>query len=254
MSAPSRRTVGIVQARIGSTRLPAKVLLPLLGEPMLSRVLRRTSRAERLDEVVVATTDQPADDAIVELAEREGWPVVRGSAHDVLDRYVVAARAHDADVIVRITSDCPVIDPNVIDMTIAAFDEADIDYASNSLEPRTFPRGLDVEVISREALERAWREDADPAWREHVTPFIYRHPEAFRLLAVRSEDDHSEQRWSVDTAEDYELVRRIFEAIGRDDFGWREALAVVKDHPDWMALNRHIVQKRVPPADGSQDG
>ncbi|HEV8698336.1 MAG TPA: glycosyltransferase family protein [Candidatus Limnocylindrales bacterium] len=248
MSAPSRRTVAIIQARMGSERLPGKVLLPLLGEPMLTRVVRRTARAGRLDEVVVATTDQPADDAIVELADREGWHVVRGSAHDLLDRYVVAARAHDAEVIVRITSDCPLIDPEVIDRTIAAFDAADVDYASNSLEPRTFPRGLDVEVVSRAALERAWREDADPAWREHATPYVYRHPEAFRVLAVRSEDDQSEQRWSVDTPEDYELVRRIYEAIGRDDFGWREALAVVVAHPDWAALNRHIVQKPLPPA------
>jgi len=251
MSAPSPRTVAIVQARMGSERLPGKVLLPLLGEPMLTRVMRRAARAGRLDAVVVATTDQPADDAIVELAERESWHVVRGSAHDLLDRYVVAARAHDAEVIVRITSDCPLIDPEVIDRTVAAFEEADVDYASNSLEPRTFPRGLDVEVVSRTALERAWREDADPAWREHATPYIYRHPEAFKVLAVRSEDDQSGQRWSVDTPEDYELVRRIYETIGRDDFGWREALAVVEAHPDWMALNRHVVQKHLPPAGGS---
>ena len=248
MSEGSVATVAIIQARMGSTRLPGKVLLPLLGEPMLTRVMRRTSRARQLRKTVLATTDQPADDAIDELAEREGWPVVRGSASDLLDRYVVAARAHDAEVIVRITSDCPLIDPDLIDRTISAFHEAGVDYASNSIDPRTYPRGLDVEVIGREALERAWREDADPAWREHATPYIYRHPEAFSVLAVRSEDDHSEQRWSVDTAEDYELVRRIYEAIGRDDFAWREALAVVEAHPDWAALNRHVAQKQVPPA------
>ena len=246
------KTVAIVQARSGSTRLPAKVLLPLLGEPMLTRVMRRTARATRVDAVVVATTTDEGDDAIVELGEREGWPVERGSVDDVLDRYVVAARAHDADVIVRITSDCPLIDPAVIDETIAAFMESECDYASNALEPRTFPRGLDVEVIAREALLRAWDDDADPAWREHVTPYIYRHPELFRLRAVASSDDRSEQRWSVDTAEDYELVRRIYAALGRDDFGWRDALAVVDGHPDWLALNRDVVQKVVPPATDSR--
>jgi spore coat polysaccharide biosynthesis protein SpsF len=242
------KTVAIVQARVGSTRLPGKVLLPLLGEPVLTRVMRRTARAHRLDDVVVATTADRSDDAIVDLAEREGWPVVRGSATDLLDRYMVAAQAHEADVIVRITSDCPLIDPDVIDSTVLAFEAGDWDYASNSMEPRTFPRGLDVEVVARDALARAWREDVDPAWREHATPYIYRHPERFRLLAVPADENHADQRWAIDTPEDYELVRRIYEALGRDDFAWREALAVVEAHPAWMELNRHVEQKAVPPA------
>ncbi len=242
------KTVAIVQARLGSTRLPGKVLLPLLGEPVLTRVMRRTARAQRLSEVVVATTVDPSDDPIVDLARSEGWPVVRGSTDDLLDRYMVAARAHEADVVVRITSDCPLIDPDVIDRTVLAFEAGDWDYASNSMEPRTFPRGLDVEVVARDALARAWREDADPAWREHATPYIYRHPERFRLLAVPASEDHSDHRWSIDTPEDYELVRRIYEALGRDDFAWREALAVVEAHPAWMELNRDVAQKVVPPA------
>jgi spore coat polysaccharide biosynthesis protein SpsF len=245
-------TVAIVQARIGSTRLPGKVLLPLLGEPMLTQVMRRTARAHRVDRVVLATTDDPSDDPLVDLADREGWPVERGSVHDLLDRYVVAARHQEADVVVRITSDCPLIDPEVIDLTLREFMGGDCDYASNSLEPRTFPRGLDVEVIDRLALARAWREDTDPAWREHATPYIYRHPEQFRLLAVRSDDPHPEQRWSVDTSDDYELVRRIYEDLGRDDFTWRDALGVVDAHRDWYALNRHVTQKVVPAADESR--
>lgn len=242
------KTVAIVQARMGSTRLPGKVLLPLLGEPVLSRVMRRTARASRLDEVVVATSGDRSDDPIVELAEREAWPVVRGSADDLLDRYMLAARTHEADVVVRITSDCPLIDPEVIDRTVEAFAAGDCDYASTALEPRTFPRGLDVEVISRETLARAWQEDGDPAWREHATPYIYRHPELFRLCAVTADEDHSEQRWTIDTPADYELVRRIYDALGRDDFSWREALEIVEAHPDWMDLNRDVVQKVVPPA------
>jgi len=241
------KTVAIVQARMGSTRLPGKVLLPLLGEPMLTQVMRRTARARRVDRVVLATTDDPSDDPLVELAAGEGWPVVRGSVHDLLDRYVLAARHQDADVVVRITSDCPLIDPELIDLTVGAFLGGVCDYASNSLEPRTFPRGLDVEVIDRGALERAWREDTSPVWREHATPYIYRHPETFRLCSVSSDVDHSDQRWVVDTAADYELVRRIYEVEGRSDFSWRDTLAVIEKHPDWMALNRGVTQKILPP-------
>jgi len=242
------KTVAVVQARMGSTRLQGKILLPLLDRPMLFRVMRRVARARRLDRCVVATTVDPSDDPIAELAAREAWWLVRGTVGDLLDRYVMAARAHEADVVVRITSDCPLIDPELIDETLEVFASGDCDYAATGLEPRTFPRGLDVEVISRAVLEQAWRDDADPAWREHATPYIYRHPELFRLCRVASEVDGSAHRWTVDTPEDYELVRRIYEAFGRDDFSWREALAVVEAHPDWMELNRHVVQKVVPPA------
>ena len=243
------RTVAIVQARVGSTRLPGKVLLPLLGEPMLTRVMRRAIRARTVDEVVLATTRRPEDDALVALAQAEGWPIERGSDTDVLARYIGAARSRRADVIVRITADCPLIDPDVIDRTVEAFREADADYASNTLEPRTYPRGLDVEVIGRAALERAGREDRDPAWREHVTPFIYRHPELFRLVRVAADQDSSEHRWSVDTPEDFELVQALYEALGSDDFGWLEALAVVEANPGWGTGNQSVLQKTVPPAE-----
>jgi len=248
---PVSRTVAIIQARVGSTRLPGKVLKPLLGEPMLSIVVRRVARARTVDEVVVATTTLREDDAIAALGTAEGWAIERGSEVDLLDRYLGAAQAHAADVVVRITSDCPVIDPEVIDRTVEAFRVGDVDYASNSLEPRTYPRGLDVEVFSVGALERAWREDHDPAWREHATPYIYRHPESFRLLRVPAEHDHSDKRWSVDTPEDLAVIERIYDALGRDDFGWEEALAVVEANPSWSLINRHIVPKTVPPHDGN---
>jgi spore coat polysaccharide biosynthesis protein SpsF len=243
------RTVAIIQARMGSTRLPGKVLLPLLGRPILSRVVERTARAGLVDEVVVATTVDPSDDPIVNLAVDEGWAVERGSENDLLDRYVRTARAHKADIVVRITSDCPLIDPTLIDQTIDAFVDGRGGYASNTLEPRTYPRGLDVEVVAREALEQAWRDDADPASREHVTPFLYRNPERFRLVRVSSPDDQSAHRWCVDTSEDYELVRRIYDALPRDDFTWRQALEVVDSHPLWASINRNVVQKVVPRAD-----
>ena len=182
------------------------------------------------------------------LGSEAGWLVSRGSEMDLLERYLEAARAHEAERVVRITSDCPLIDPQVIDEVVAALDAADADYASNTLEPRTFPRGLDVEAMTMDALETAGRDDRDPASREHATPYLYRHPERFRLAAVRLSEDLSGHRWTVDTPDDYELVRRIYDRLGRDDFGWREALAVVEANPGWSDLNRHVEQKVVPGA------
>ena len=240
------RTVAIIQARTGSTRLPGKVLLPLLDEPVLVHVVRRVRRARTLDAVVVATTVAPGDDPIAELGRREGWPVTRGSEMDLLDRYLEAARAHAATHVVRITSDCPLIDPGVIDDVVTELMTSGADYVSNSLEPRTFPRGLDTEAMTLEALERAGHEDADPASREHATPYIYRHPEQFRLGAVRLPEDLAWHRWTLDTPEDYELIRRLYDALGRDDFGWRDALTVALANPDWEDVNRHVQQKLVP--------
>jgi spore coat polysaccharide biosynthesis protein SpsF len=214
-------------------------------------VLRRLARARTIDEVVVATTGAPEDDPIVELSERSGYRAVRGSETDVLDRYLTAARAADAGVIVRITSDCPATDPEIVNLVVEAFRSSGVDFASNMLVPWTFPVGLAVEVVSREALEQAGRDDHDPAWREHVTPYLYRHPELFRLLRVPAESDHSDRRWTIDTPEDYAVVARIFDTLGRDDFGWRDALAVVEANPSWGSANRDVVQKVVPPADRS---
>jgi spore coat polysaccharide biosynthesis protein SpsF len=237
------KTAAIVQARTGSTRLPGKVLLPLLGKPVLTQVMRRVARARLVDEVVVATTELASDDPIVELGRREGWRVVRGSEMDLLDRYLDAAHAVGADQIVRITSDCPLIDPGLIDDVIAAFRRDGSDYASNTLEPRTYPRGLDVEVVTLAALEIAGLEDRDPASREHATPFIYRRPERFRMHGVRNARDLSVHRWTLDTPEDYELIRRVYDQLGRNDFSWLDALAVVEANPGWSTLNRDVRQK-----------
>lgn len=242
------RTVAIIQARTGSTRLPGKVLLPLLGEPLLARVVRRVARASSIDATVVATTVTPADDAIVDVARERGWLVERGSETDLLTRYLEAAHANRADRVVRITSDCPLVDAELIDEVVVALARSRSDYASNTLEPRTYPRGLDVEAMTLEALEAANVFDDDPRSREHATPYIYRHPERFRLTAVRSPVDLSSHRWTVDTPEDYELVRRIYEELGGDEFSWRDALRVVAAHPEWSELNRHVPQKTVPQA------
>jgi spore coat polysaccharide biosynthesis protein SpsF len=240
------RIVAIIQARTGSTRLPRKVLLPLAGEPMLARVVGRVSRATRVHSVVVATTKSDRDEDLVALCTSRGWPVFRGSESDLLDRYYRAASQYRADVVIRVTSDCPLIDPGIVDRVIEEFERQPCDYASNTIEPRTFPRGLDVEAMGFRTLERAWREDKDPAWREHATPYIYRHPEIFHLRSVRHDRDLSSHRWTVDTPEDYELVRRIYDHFREDRFRWTEVLALLDEHPDWLEINRYVQQKTVP--------
>lgn len=239
------KVVAIIQARLGSSRLPGKVLLNLAGEPMLTRVIHRLRRAQRLDEVIVATTTEPRDDALATFCADQGIACSRGSENDVLDRYVQAARAAKADVVVRITSDCPLIDPQLVDEVVAHFltREPAADYVSNVAPIRTFPRGLDTEVIRLEALERAHREATDSASREHVTAYIYRHPEAFRLEGYHGAEDHSAHRWTVDTPEDFALVEKIYAHFGHDAFSWKEALQLIEQNPEWSRLNAHIEQK-----------
>lgn len=244
---PALHRVAVVQARMGSTRLPGKVLMDLAGEPLLARTVERTRRAATLDEVVVATTTAPADDTLVDFCAARGWPCERGDEHDLLDRYYHAARAHGAEVVVRITADCPFMDPSLIDRVVGAFfDGQPVDYASNTkVPPSTYPPGMDVEVMWFDALARAWREDGDPAWREHVTPYIYRHPEAFRLLRVPGEVDLSAQRWTVDTPEDLAFCERIYRHFGHDRFTTADVHAALVAHPEWLAINRHVEQKQV---------
>ena len=236
----------IVQARLGSTRLPGKVLEDLAGQPMLVRVVNRVSRAKTIDVVVVATTTRPADDAIVRLCEEQGWPFFRGSEADLLDRYYRAALAFKANVLVRITSDCPLIDPGVIDTVVTELlsHPTEVDYVSNT-QQRTYPRGLDTEVMTLRALERAWREDDDAAQREHVTPYIYRNPEEFVLRSVTSDIDLSHMRWTVDTAQDLAFVCKIYHHFQNDAFTWREVIDLLEIHREWLEINRSVQQKPV---------
>lgn len=242
------RIVAIIQARMGSTRLPGKALMNILDKPMLWHVVQRTCQTNLIDEVVVATTTNEADRAIVSLCQEHGWPYFQGSEEDVLDRYYQTAMQYRADVVVRITSDCPLIDYGEIERVIKTFIEGQpkLDYVSNTLPPRTFPRGLDTEAFSQSALERAWREDADPASREHVTPYVYRHPEKFHLQGVTGNIDYSYMRWTVDTLEDLTFVRKIFEHFGGNGFSWRDVLQVLNEHPEWLEINSHVQQKVVP--------
>jgi spore coat polysaccharide biosynthesis protein SpsF len=235
--------VAIVQARMGSTRLPGKVLQDIGGRTMLARVVCRTQQAASLDELVVATTVRGSDEAIVAECRELDVPVFRGEEDDVLDRYYQAGHSFRAQAVVRITSDCPLIDPGVIDKVVGTFLEAKPDYASNTLE-RTYPRGLDTEVMSVSALERAWQEATKSFQRVHVTPYLYQNPDRFRLVSVTNERDLSEHRWTVDTREDLDFVREIYERFGNEDgFSWVDVLDLLVREPALVELNRAVRQK-----------
>ena len=240
------KIVAIVQARMGSTRLPGKVMMDLLGEPVLVRDVNRLKRSELLDEIVIATTNLPTDDLIVSLCKELGWKYYRGDENDVLDRYYQAARTYNADAIVRVTSDCPMIDPGIVDKVIRTFlENADTDYVSNILPPRTFPRGLDIEVMTFEALERAWINDKDPKQREHVTPYIYRNRDMFIIRGVFNETDLSSHRWTLDTPEDLVFIRTVYEHFENDVFSWEDVLEYLDGHPDVVNINFNVQQKAV---------
>jgi spore coat polysaccharide biosynthesis protein SpsF len=237
------KVVAIVQARMGSTRLPGKVLKDLAGETMLARVVERLRGTRLVNEVLIATTDRPADDAIVTECRKCSVAVSRGDQDDVLDRYFRAAQLKKADVVVRVTSDCPLIDPEITDKTIAAFLEVRPDYASNVMV-RTYPRGLDTEVMSFDTLARAWQRASKAYEREHVTPYIYEHSEEFKLLSVTGDLDYSGYRWTVDTPEDMEFVQAIYGRFqGHTLFNWRDVLALLDREPEIVNLNQHVSQK-----------
>lgn len=241
------RTVAIIQARMSSSRLPGKVLQEIAGQPMLARVAERARRARTVDDVMIATTTDPSDDPIEALCHERGYLVYRGSMFDVLDRFYGAASSAHADRIVRITADCPVIDPAVIDQVVEAFETTGADFACNRLPPpwhRTFPIGLDTEVCSFAGLERAWKEAALPYEREHVMPYFYDEEGRFKVHVVEHDPDYGEQRWTVDTAEDLRLLREIFARFNGDDtFTWMDVLHLVEREPQLALINANVRHK-----------
>jgi len=240
------KVVLITQARMTSTRLPGKVLKEVLGKSLLEYHVERLLQVKNADEVVVATTTNDTDVPIVELCKGLGVACFRGSEQDVLSRFYGAATEHGADVIVRVTSDCPLIDPGVINRVIARFHDRleGVDYISNTLE-RTFPRGMDTEVVTMSALDEANREATETPDREHVTRFVYVHPERYRIENVAFESDQSGHRWTVDTPEDFELIRLMLEAlyVAKPRFTLEDCLDMSSKHPEWSRINRHIKQK-----------
>lgn len=235
------KTVAIVQARMGSKRLPNKVMLPICGMPMIHVLLERLATAKRVDQIVLATSDDSCNIILAEGVRKLGITVVQGSENDVLDRYYKAAKQVDADVVVRITGDCPLIDAKIVDDVIDLYWKQDVDYATNT-NPPSYPDGLDVEVFSYASLERAWKEAHEPFQREHVTPFI-RESKFFKHTNLTNAIDESSERWTVDEPEDFGVIRKIFEHFyPRFDFSWGEVLSLRDRHPEWFTGNRHLVR------------
>lgn len=243
----SSPVVAIVQARMGSTRLPGKVLADIQGEPMLMRVVGRTAGSSLIDELWVATSDQPQDDPIAGLCEARSVKLYRGHATDVLDRYYQAARAAEAAVLVRITADCPLIDPQLIDDAVRIYLEAApaVEFVANRLpDERSYPIGLDVEVCSFAALERAWRQATEPYQREHVMPYLYEGGKRQSIRLLQADRPLGHIRFTVDTQEDLEVVRAIYDHFGpRDDFGWQEVVDYLETHPEVAAVNADVQPK-----------
>ncbi len=234
--------LAILQARVSSTRLPGKVLKPILGRPMLELHLERLSRLKKADRLVVAASSEPDDTPIAHLCHRLDVACARGSLNDVLDRFHTAARAYGADTIVRLTGDCPLADPAVIDDGIDYFCRNRYDYVSNCTV-RTFPIGLDFEIFTIDSLREAWREAFLPSEREHVTPFMKNHRERFSVGHFTHETDLSHHRWTVDEPEDFAFVAAVYEALYPQNprFAMSDILRLLRDHPELTKLNYHIV-------------
>lgn len=241
--------VAIIQARMSSSRLPGKVLRPLGDQPVLARVLARVRRAQLLDQVVLATTNDPSDDPIVAFCAEQACPCFRGELYDVLDRYYQAALHFGAETVVRITADCPMIDPQEIERVVEAFFASGADFASNRLPPpyrRTTPIGMDVEVCSLSALQRAWQEATEKFEREHVMPYLYDTPGRFTVHIAERNPALGHLRFTIDTPADLVLAEAVFAHFGqRDDFSLQELLEANEKHPEWQATVSNVVHKNL---------
>ncbi|CDG81589.1 cytidylyltransferase domain-containing protein [Janthinobacterium agaricidamnosum] len=233
--------LAILQARVSSSRLPGKVLKPLLGVPMLIRQIERLRGVSRIDQLLVATSNESSDDAIEELCRAHGVACFRGDLNDVLERFHQAAQTAAPEHIVRLTADCPLTDAALIDQVIEFYLDGDYDYASNSLEA-TYPDGLDVEIFRASCLEQAWQEARLPSQREHVTPFINQQPQRYKIGLYRGATDLSHLRWTVDEPKDFELVTMIYEALYPDNsrFSMQDVLSLLERRPelaDWNTMH-----------------
>lgn len=234
----------IIQARTGSTRLPNKILIDIAGKPLLEHVIERVRLSRLIDKMIIATTTKERDQVILEMAQSWGIESYAGSEEDVLDRFYQAAKIYGAETIVRITPDDPFKDPEVIDTVISYYlkHKDEIDYVSNTIKP-TYPEGLDVEVFSFEALEKAWKEAKNPSEREHVTPYIWNHPEIFRLANMENDEDLSHLRWTLDTEADLKFTREIYARLYHGQvFLMKDILALLRAEPELSRINEGMAR------------
>jgi len=235
------KVIGIIQARTDSTRLPNKTLKDIQGKPLILHVIERVQHATSIEKVVLATTTRSIDTPLADLVQTQGIPVYRGDCDDVLDRYYQAATQYHGAVIVRITGDCPLIDPHVIDTIVQIFLQHHYDYVTNTLQP-TYPDGLDVEVFSYKALQKAWNEATLTSEREHVTAYIRNHPELFTLYDIKNPVDLSKYRWTVDQQEDLDFVREIYKRLSKKQkiFYMEDIVELLQQHPQLQEINARI--------------
>ena len=235
------KVVAIVQARMSSTRLPNKVMKPIIGLPMIELLLSRLAKAKEVDQIIVATSLDQKNLPLSKYVRELGYDCEEGSEDDVLDRYFQAAKKHKADVVVRITGDCPLVDPDLVDEVIRQFKSIDVDYFSNKIPP-TYPDGLDIEVCTFKALEQAHKESTEKFDREHVTPYL-RNPGKYKTGSLQYSEDLSALRWTVDELPDFEVITGVFEHFyPRTDFSWIEVLNLESEQPELFNINRHLIR------------
>lgn len=238
----------IIQARMGSTRLPGKVMKKIKDETVLSHVIERVRKAKTIDEIIIATTTLEQDQSIVNQGLQSNIKVFRGSETDVLSRYYLAAKENNVDIIIRITSDCPLIDPNIIDELVEHYQNSNYDIvtnAGNDISNRTYPRGLDTEVFSFEMLEAGYENATKDYQREHVTPYIYENAKS--IYYYKNAHNFSEYRWTLDTEEDFQLIKEIYDVLyhGEHSFYMEDIIRLFKERPELYEINKNIEQKKI---------
>jgi len=248
-----QKIAAIIQARMGSTRLPGKVLMDLCGRPVLEWVVKRAASACFVDQVIVATTTDVEDEPIVRYCLDHQIECFRGNSTDVLDRFYQTARQFKVDLIVRITADCPLVDPSLIDKVVELYLSDKVDFAATRLPPpfkRTYPIGQDIEVVSFKLLKKAWKTTKNTYEREHVMPFFYQNPGEFRIATLECEHDYGKQRWTVDTAEDMEFLRAVTQKLDCQLYVcWKEIIQVLKQYPHLLTINKDVIHKTYKEAD-----
>ncbi len=241
------KVVAVIQARNKSSRLPGKVLMTIGDKPMLAHVINRVKLASSVEDLVVASTEDPADDIIATLCQELGTVVFRGAQYDVLDRVYQAVQPYQPDVVVRLTADCPLLDPQLIDDVVHLLIDNQLDFAANRLPPpwkRTFPIGLDVEACTYAGLQRAWQEASEGYEREHVMPYFYDEEGRFNIAVLQTEPDYGHLRWTVDTQADLDLIREIYYRIpDKDNYSWKDILSIVEQDPSLAQINANIKAK-----------